>query len=264
MRIAANISTLFRELPLLERFEAARAGGFDGVEIQYPYAVPADALAKAAAAARMPVVLINAPIIPSEHPYGIAGRPELKDLFRAQLAQARDYAEALDAPFVHVLAGRAHGRADREQCLRVYEQNLLLAAETLRPSRVGVLIEPLNPYDAPGYLLDSFDLARSMLAREERIGMQFDAYHATRMGLDVVAELEYCRPYVRHVQFADAPGRREPGTGTVPFGRLLAALRDARYPGWLGAEYSPSQTTARTLGWIAEWRNLMRADLRER
>ena len=106
--IAANISTLFRELPLPERFEAARSRGFDGVEIQFPYAESAEVLARAAAAASMPVVLINAPAAPPD--FGIAGRSDLKGLFRAQLAQAEEYAEALGARFVHVLAGLLAGR----------------------------------------------------------------------------------------------------------------------------------------------------------
>jgi hydroxypyruvate isomerase len=39
--IAANISVLFRELPLLQRFDAARDAGFNGVELQFPYiAIP--------------------------------------------------------------------------------------------------------------------------------------------------------------------------------------------------------------------------------
>ena len=36
MKIAANLSLLFTELPLIERILAARVAGFDGVEIQFP------------------------------------------------------------------------------------------------------------------------------------------------------------------------------------------------------------------------------------
>lgn len=256
--IAANLSTLFREVPLLERFEAARRRGFDGVEIQFPYSEPPEALAKAARAATMPVVLINAPIVPSEHPFGIAGRPGLERLFRSQLAQAAEYAETLGTSFVHVLAGLLPVEGDRERCLGVYQDNLRLAAEILGPKGVGVLIEPLNPTDVPGYLLDSFDGARAILSRGvPGIGMQFDAYHATRMGLSLVTELEQSLPFIRHVQFADVPGRHEPGTGGVPFRDLLAALLDARYSGWLGAEYFPSGTTDDSLGWLADWRAVL-------
>jgi len=256
--IAANISTLFRELPLPERFEAARAGGFDGVEIQFPYAHAPEALARAAAAAAMPVVLINAPVVPSEHPFGIAGRPELEALFRAQLAQAAEYAEALGVRFVHVLAGQSTEADDNGRCLGVYESNLRLAAEAFRPQGVEVLIEPLNRSDAPGYLLRSFDLARRILSDgPPGIGLQFDAYHATRMELDLLDELERALPYTRHVQFADVPGRHEPGTGSVPYREMLEMLFDARYGGWLAAEYFPSGATDQSLGWLADWRTMM-------
>jgi len=36
-RLAANLSTLFKELPFPERFAAAARAGFDAVEYQYPY-----------------------------------------------------------------------------------------------------------------------------------------------------------------------------------------------------------------------------------
>jgi len=258
--IAANISTLFRELPLLGRFAAARSQGFDGVEIQFPYAESPEALARAAAAADRPVILINAPVVPPEHPFGIAGRPELTTLFRAQLVQVAEYAEALGVRFVHVLAGLMPEDGDRERSLGVYEDNLQLAAEVLRPKGVGVLIEPLNPSDVPGYLLGSIDLAHSVLSRcGPGIGMQFDAYHATRMGLDLVSELKRALPHVRHVQFADVPGRHEPGTGGVPFGGVLRVLLEARYQGWLGAEYLPTGATDRSLDWLADWRAIMSA-----
>jgi hydroxypyruvate isomerase len=105
LKVAANISTLFRELALLERFQAASAAGFDGVEMQVPYTESPGALARAAEAAEMPVVLINAPVT-GEYPAGLAGRPEMSGVFRSQLAQIREYAEALKVRFVHVLAGR--------------------------------------------------------------------------------------------------------------------------------------------------------------
>jgi hydroxypyruvate isomerase len=41
LRFCANISTLFTDRPLLQRFAAAREAGFAAVEIQFPYAEPA-------------------------------------------------------------------------------------------------------------------------------------------------------------------------------------------------------------------------------
>ena len=43
-RFAANLSMLFTEVPLLDRFEQAARAGFKAVEMQFPYEAPAAAL----------------------------------------------------------------------------------------------------------------------------------------------------------------------------------------------------------------------------
>ncbi len=255
LKIAANISMLFREIPVLDRFRASRAAGFDGVEMQFPYSDAGPLLARAAADAGIPVILINAPVMQPTHPFGIAGRPEMRAAFRAQLPKICDYAQALAVRFVHVLAGRLNFPGERESCLSAYVDNLLFAAEVLRPHGIKVLIEPLNPIDAPNYLIGSLSAAQAILARcAGQIGLQFDAYHVARMGLDPVIEVERALPVVRHVQFADAPGRHEPGTGHVPFASFVAALGSGAYSGWLGAEYLPHGTTTAGLKWLETWR----------
>ncbi|HEX4242831.1 MAG TPA: TIM barrel protein [Steroidobacteraceae bacterium] len=251
IRISANLSTIFKDLAWPERFAAARAGGFDGVEMQFPYSEPAGLLVRAALAAEMPVVLINAPVDPPSHPFGIACRPERKAQFRADLERVEDYALALGARCVHVLAGRSDPDAGRASALAVYVENLRLAAERLGPHGIEVLIEPLNPHDAPGYLLDSFDLAAEIIARcGAGVGLQFDVYHATRMDLDVLGQIERALPLIRHIQFADVPGRHQPGTGRVPFERVIAKLEELQYARWLGAEYFPAGDARGSLGWL--------------
>ena len=46
LRLAANVSTMFTEWPLVDRFAAAADAGFAAVEIQFLYNVPCEALAK--------------------------------------------------------------------------------------------------------------------------------------------------------------------------------------------------------------------------
>src|SRR5208283_5670803 len=102
---------------------------------------------------------INGPVTSPAYPFGIAGRSEMREAFRAQLPQLCEYAEALEARFVHVLAGCANSTAERESCLNTFVDNLLLAAEILAPRGISVLIEPLNSIDVPNYLLDSLAVA---------------------------------------------------------------------------------------------------------
>jgi hydroxypyruvate isomerase len=87
-----------------------------------------------------------------------------------------------------------------------------------------------------------------------RVGFQFDIYHVARMGHDPHERLAALLPQVRHVQFADAPGRHEPGTGALSFEPIWELLEDAAYAGHVSAEYRPQRTTSESLGWLERWR----------
>jgi hydroxypyruvate isomerase len=251
LRYSANLSLLFRELPLIERFEAARACGFDAVEIQFPYEYPAAALRAAAARAGLPIVLINAPIGPDPASAGIACRKECGPLYREALERACEYAGVLGVPCVNVLAGRC-AESEREACLAVLTERLGLAAEVLASVGARALLEPINPLDVPGYCVADFDLARGVLARcGSHIGLQFDIYHAARLGLEPIGAFTAVGAHTAHVQFADCPGRHEPGTGRVPFAQVFAAIEASGYGGFVGAEYHPSGRTADSLAWLA-------------
>ena len=95
LKLVANLSTLFRELPLPERFRAACEAGFDGVELQLPYGEELGRLVRAAQDAALPVVLINGPVDTAGYAFGMAGRPEKREEFRSGLRLACDYAAAL-------------------------------------------------------------------------------------------------------------------------------------------------------------------------
>ena len=255
MKVAANISVLFRELPLLERFAAARVAGFDGVELQFPYDESVSELARAHRDCGLPTALINGPVSSDRHPYGICARPEMRAMFRDQLSLIAAYANAVGARRVHLLAGVLLEPAEAGDCWNTYAENLLLAAEFLGRDGIRVMIEPINAIDAPGYLLSDFEAAARMIERcGGLVGLQFDVYHAARMQLNPAAELARRLPLVEHVQFADAPGRHEPGSGRVDFGPVLDVLRTGRYSGWVSAEYSPSAATVSSLSWLPNWR----------
>jgi len=153
IHFAANLSLLFQEWPLLQRFAAARDAGFEWVEVQFPYEASCDDVASAVAAAGVRVALINAPVIP-EHRFGLACRPEARQQFEASLEQAALYAQALSARHVNVLAGRSVDAAQRAICHETLIRNLSEAVERLAPLGVLPLLEPINNHDIPGYFIN--------------------------------------------------------------------------------------------------------------
>ena len=252
LRLSANISLLFREMPLLERFGAARAAGFPTVEIQNPYEHSAVTLTRAARAAGVAVVLINAPLGEDPRTFGTASLPGRAAQFRAELTRAAEYAQALGTPVVNVLAGRSEPQ-DQPAAWQRLTDNLALAAEVLAPAGARPLLEVINPISAPGYCVADFDLAvRILAAGDARVGLQFDVYHAAMLGLDPAAAFTRHLAHIRHVQFADAPGRHEPGTGSLDFARIFRTISASAYDGWVGAEYHPTGATAASLGWMRD------------
>ncbi len=251
--LSANISLLFRELPLLERFAAARAAGFPTVEIQNPYEQSAAALTSAARGADVAVILINAPMGEDPRTFGTASLPGRTAQFRAELERAAEYAQALGDRMVNVLAGRTEPER-QPAALRRLTDNLALAAEVLGGVDARPLLEVINPVNAPGYCVPDFASAADILdASDTRVGLQFDVYHAAMLGLDPASAFTQHLARIRHVQFADTPGRHEPGTGRLDFAGIFRTIRDSGYQGWVGAEYHPAAATRTGLGWMRDY-----------
>lgn len=262
MPICANLSLLFTELPLLERVRAAAEAGFAGVEIQFPYEVPAAALQAELQRSGLPLVLFNLPAGDlMQGGAGLAAVPGREAQFAAGLRQALEYAEVLRPQKINVLAGRLAEGVEREQALALLAEHLRQTAEAFAGRGVAVLMEAINLHDMPGFLLNTPQHLLDMLARvgHPNLAAQLDFYHMARMGLDLADCVRQLQGHIGHVQFADAPGRGEPGSGELDFEPALAALRAQGYAGWLGAEYRPVGATSAGLGWLPAWRERLKS-----
>jgi hydroxypyruvate isomerase len=259
MKIAANLSLLFGELPLRERVVAAAAAGFDGVEIQFPYELAAIRLKEALAAAGMPLVLINLPAGDLlDGGAGLAAVPTRQAEFDAALQETLSYAAMVRPACVNVLPGRQAEGVSRERALATLAANLHKSAEAFQLLGIRVLVEAINPLDMPGFLVNTPEQLDELLrrVRHPNLAAQYDLYHMARQGVDLLAGIALLAGRIGHVQFADCPGRGAPGTGQLEFAPVLAALERSGYRGWLGAEYLPGEAgTQAGLGWLASWRN---------
>ncbi|MDF3843599.1 TIM barrel protein [Pseudomonas citronellolis] len=262
MPICANLSLLFTELPLLERVRAAAEAGFAGVEIQFPYEVPAAALQAELQRSGLPLVLFNLPAGDlMQGGAGLAAVPGREAQFAAGLRQALEYAEVARPQKINVLAGRLAEGVEREQALALLAEHLRQTAEAFAGRGIAVLMEAINLHDMPGFLLNTPQHLLDMLARvgHPNLAAQLDFYHMARMGLDLADCVRQLQGHIGHVQFADAPGRGEPGSGELDFEPALAALRAQGYAGWLGAEYRPVGATSAGLGWLPAWRERLKS-----
>jgi len=247
---------MFQEFAMLERFGAARALGFEAVEIRLPYDHEPDTLAQALNDEGLDLVMFNGP--PGDMDageYGLSALPGREKAFRNGMAMALDYAAVLKSRFIHVLAGIVPDGETPERCQAVYEENLAWAAETCGKAGVGILIEPINTFEKPGYLLTLTRQARETCERvgHPNLGIQFDFHNAQLMEGNLTQALEENLDVIRHMQVAGVPGRTPPDEGEMNCPYLFRLIDRLGYNGWVGCEYRPRGGTADSLGWAKEF-----------
>ncbi len=251
-RLCANLGFLFGEVPFLDRFEIAAGAGFAGVEFASPYDYPATELRAQLKWAGLNLVLINSPAgNRAAGERGFACLPGRVDTFRDGVSQALDYAVALDCKRIHVMAGVPPADLAYDTAAALYAANLAWAGERGLAAGVKLVIEPLNPRDAPGYLLRTQEQGAAIVAAigHDRIGLQFDIYHCQTAQGNVTTRLEKLLPVIDHMQLADVPGRHEPGTGEIGWEYVFRRIDELGYSGWIGCEYAPLGDTVEGLAW---------------
>ncbi|WP_298859229.1 TIM barrel protein [uncultured Sulfitobacter sp.] len=248
MKAAANLSHLWPELPYLDRFDAASEAGFTGVEVLFPYDVPAKETQRALMRGGLQLVLINAP--PPNYTGGERGFAAVvgrEDRFAHDMRRAGRYAQALSVPMLHVMSGEGSGLAAKATMI-----SNLKAATRSAHNGLMLTLEPLCPQAQPDYYLNDYALAAEIIAAVDapNLRLQFDSYHAQMIHGDAVEVFRKYRDLIAHVQIGDTPTRGAPGSGDVDFPALFAEMRDFGYDGWVSGEYTPGPSTKDTFGWM--------------
>lgn len=262
-RFAANLSMLYNEHAFLDRFEAAAKDGFTAVEYLFPYAFAADEVAAKLKAAGLQQVLFNAP--PGDWDAGergIACLPGREAEFAEGIAKALAYAQALQCPRVHVMAGLLPQGTTRALVRPTYVANLRHAAAEAAKVGVNILIEPINERDMPGFFLNRQDDAHALIDEigAPNVKVQMDLYHAQITEGDLAMKIRKYLPtgQVGHLQIAGVPERHEPDLGEINHPYLFKLLDEIGYEGWIGCEYRPQRGavaggTSQGLGWLAPY-----------
>lgn len=253
-RFAANLTMLFQEVPFPERFACAQNAGFEFVEYLFPYAWQAQNLKEWLDQNGLRQVLFNLP--PGnwdKGERGIACHPDRRSEFRDGVEQAIEYAQILEVPQINCLAGLQPGNISENRLRDTLLDNLAYAAQQCATHQLDLLIEPINSrVDMPGFYLDTLDKALQVQDTLQcaNLKIQFDIYHMQIMHGDLSRRLSQYLDRIGHIQFADNPGRHEPGTGEINFVTLFSLLDDIGYQGWVSAEYIPEKDSEASLSWL--------------
>ncbi|MGB0467867.1 MAG: hydroxypyruvate isomerase family protein [Pontibacterium sp.] len=245
-RFAVNLSMLFTEVPLIERFAAARAEGFDLVEIQFPYELSISEIKTALDHNQQELVLINLPAgnwACGER--GIACHPDRTKEFKTGVQQALNYAQALGVKRINCLSGIHPAGVPDVIALDTFANNLRYAASVFEAADIQLLAEAINTQDIPGFYLNKssqlFDIKDKF--NINNLKLQYDVYHMQIMEGNLTQTIQNNLSTIGHLQVADVPGRHEPGTGEINFTNLFKAIEAMEYSGIISLEYIPETDT---------------------
>lgn len=247
-RFSANLGLLWADLPLPDAIRAAAWAGFDAVELQWLYDFEAAQVRAALDETGLPLLSLNTEKGPQD--LGAFGTCAIAELGRNSAQKAMTCARAVGAPAIHALPGITSGKV----AWQTFEDTLRFACDAA--SDLTILIEPINRYDVPGYLLHNLDDAVALIETigHPRLKLMFDFYHIGRTHDDPIARFHDALPYIGHIQVASVPDRGAPDHGALNFEDVFAAIDSAGWSKPIGAEYRPIGPTEASLGWLKKYK----------
>jgi hydroxypyruvate isomerase len=256
LRFSANLSILFHEAPLLERFALAREAGFTAVELWWPAEQDLAAVEAGIREAGLQLILLNfdAGDMPAGD-RGLLSDPDRRARFRENVPVALELGGRLGCKLFNALAGHRLADLRLEEQLEIARENVAFAADLAAKQGATVLIEAVNTFENGPYLLSTTRQSAEFVASvaRENVKLQYDVYHMQRMEGNLVATLREHIGRIAHIQIADSPGRGEPGTGEIHYPYVFRQLEELGYTGHIGLEYKPSSgNTLASLEWLPQ------------
>lgn len=253
LRFDINLSMTLTDVPFLQRFQRAADLGFGAVEFFWPNDENLDDVARAIEQAGVEIALINmnaGDMAAGDR--GFLSWPDRRDWWQAAMLDAIEFAQRIGCPNIHAVAGTRLPDSTPAAQFDCAVENLRWAVPHLEKAGVTVLVEALNAYDNPTFLLTRLDEMLDICARVDspHMRIQYDVFHMQRMEGNLIDSIRRHLPVIGHVQIADAPDRHEPGTGEINYTNVLAALDEAGYGGYVGLEYRPRTTVEESLAWL--------------
>ena len=258
LKASASVNFLFPGASAKQVVDGASRSGFDALEFQILAPTDAERFAPVIEKSSLTVSLVNFDVMHFvQGGAGHSGVPGRTEEFEVALNHAFHTARLLNPGVMHIGPSRIPEGMRRDHCVAQLADNLRRALDRFASISTRLSVEALNRVEFPDVLIGSPEEAMEVIESvgDPRLVLQYDIYHASRDGRDILRDLNTYIGRIGHVQFADCPGRHEPGTGSTDFRSIFATLRSLEYRGFIGAEYKPSGEFEESLEWMTYLEN---------
>jgi hydroxypyruvate isomerase len=254
LRVDLNISILLKEYPFLERFARAKELGFDAIEFYWNKDHDPNAIAARVLDNGLSVAAFNldaGDLASGER--GLLNDPGRSDHMRRNVSIAMDLAVKVGCNKLTALAGNLNSDEERSVQIDRIRENLAWICREVKAEGITVMVEAVNAFDNKSYPFTNTPDTIEFLESVEAANCKYlyDIYHMQRMEGNIIATIEERIDRIAHVQIADSPRRRHPGTGELNYRNIFEALERSGYEGSVGLEYIADGSTADSLGWLS-------------
>ena len=258
-KIDLNLQFLFSEYEIKDRYKKAAELGFKYVELQNPYSINVVELKGLIDDLGLKQVLVNIDVSDNVlKSSNLAINPSKQDIFKRRVDQSVKYCEALSINAINCTPGPKIDGINKEDQYSTLVSNLSYASPIFEQCGTKLLMEPINTFDQPGFLINKSGAGAKLIedVNHKNMGLQYDVYHMQLMEGNLIRNIENYLNIIGHIQIADVPGRNEPGTGEIGYENIFKFLDDNGYKGFVGAEYNPKNNTESGLSWIKNYKHL--------
>jgi len=251
-RAAATQDTLFDyaicaelfwpDLPFMDRLPRIAENGFKRFEFWRFRDKDIDAMAK---------LCQQHGLIPQQFVVSFSiNSTERRAQFLKDLADAVVVADKLGVKMMTAIPGALIEGVSREQMTADVIQSLREAEVIARKADITLMIEAVNVLvDHPGQSVTTSQQAADIVKAVDspHVRLLFDPYHLQISEGNLSLNIEKYKDLIVYYQFADHPGRHEPGTGEINHVHLLKTIKRTGYNGPIGLECKPQNSSEEAL-----------------
>lgn len=258
MRFSAHIDALYGELPFAERFAAAKADGFDYVEI-WDWDNKDEEVVKT----KLKEHQLTLSAMSGDKQYDMCN-PERYQVYVEEVKQSIDKAVVYGCPTLVIHSNEltpagpvSNSYPELSECTKLCA--MFRCLKTLAPyaeeKKVTLVVEPLNTVtDHMGNFLTSVAQTADLInaVGSPNIKVLNDIYHMYLNNGKIAETWDKYLKEIGYVHFADAPGRHQPGTGVINYKKVFEYMRKVGYEGIIGCELFTTTNTADAIAAIKE------------
>jgi hydroxypyruvate isomerase len=165
-------------------------------------------------------------------------------LLEEKIREACENARTLRCSLATVVGGNDQPGMTQETMHQNIINGLKRVAPIVEDSGLTLILEPMNiRVDHKGHCLYGSTPAVRICKEvgSPNVRINWDLYHMHITEGDLCGHLREGIGQIGYIQVADHPGRHEPGTGEINYGRVLKEIRDLGYTGYIGLECNPTE-----------------------